>query len=266
MRLFEAKQAFGGLPKKAGIAVLRWSKNVNRPSLSGKTIKLPSYNDVQFFPLLKGKQFLLETDDGVYFGGTDERPFLVELEDVVMNALHKSEEAFFNAIKPRDAKALEKAFGVTAVRQGDWFAVPIPLPWNVISEMLGLAVLKSLLDLTLFNEFIDEDGEDLEESHVPFKIIEPSNAKERAVQLRKTHHRLIAERYIAVVDDGEGEYVEDNGRGDKEDNHDRFSCPLIGEGVLTAPGRRDLALKGPHAFFRTAYLFDPALHSPLCAC
>lgn len=216
MRLFEVEQKLGGLPKKAGVAVLDWKGG--DPTRDGKTIKLPAHEEVQFFPLLDGEQFLLQIPGRerarAFFGGTDEQPFLVELEPSVIVSLRGGEDGFFNAIKPNGAKVLEEAFDTKAVRQGDWFAVPLPLSWKATR---GIAAL------------VEYDP----------KVIEPSNEKERKVQLRGTRHNLLVDRYI-------------NMRGD---NHLR--CTLVGEGLLKAPDHEDRVLKGPHAFFQTAHLVDP---------
>src|SRR3989338_2608130 len=140
MRLFEVEQKFGGLPKKAGVAVLDWKDG--EPTRDGKTINLPAYEEVQFFPLLDGVQLLLQIPRGervrAFFGGTDEQPFLVELEPSVIVSLRNGEDGFFNAIKPNGAKVLEEAFDTKAVRQGDWFAVPLPLSWKATCGMVAL--------------------------------------------------------------------------------------------------------------------------------
>lgn len=218
MRLFEVEQKFGGLPKKAGVAVLNWKGG--EPSREGKTITLPAYDEVQFFPLLDGVQFLVQVpgrDGGrAFFGGTDEQPFLVELNPKVIVSLRGGEDGFFNEIKPNGAKVLEDAFDMKAVRQGDWFAVPLPLSWKAVCGMAAL---------------VEYDP----------KVIEPTNEKEKKVQLRGTRHNLFVERYI-------------NMRGDN-----RLGCTLIGQGLLKAPDHEDRVLKGPHAFFQTANLVDPKM-------
>ncbi|MBI2096463.1 MAG: hypothetical protein HYT43_02425 [Candidatus Taylorbacteria bacterium] len=216
MRLFEVEQKLGGLPKKAGVAVLDWKGG--DPTRGGKTIRLPAYEEVQFFPLLDGVQFLLQIPGRerarAFFGGTDEQLFLVELEPSVIVSLRGGEDGFFNAIKPNGAKVLEEAFDTKAVRQGDWFAVPLPLSWKATCGMAAL---------------VEYDPE----------VIEPSNEKERKVQLRGTRHNLLVDRYIDM-------------RGDN-----RLGCTLVGEGLLKAPDHEDRVLKGPHAFFQTAHLVNP---------
>ena len=110
MRLFEVQQKFGDLPQKAGIAVLNWKGSV--ASRDGKTITLPTHDDeIQFFPLLDGMQFLLQVPSirqitRVFFGGTDEQPFLVEMDSEVITSLRGGEESFFNEIKPKGARVL----------------------------------------------------------------------------------------------------------------------------------------------------------------
>jgi hypothetical protein len=217
MRLFEVEQKFGGLPKKAGIAVLDWK---GRDAIrNGGTIVLPNHEEVEFFPLLNGVQFLLkvsgrERAQQVFFGGTDEQPFLVELEERVIRSLRDGQDSFFNAIKPVGAKVLEDAFDTKAVRQGDWFAVPLPLTWKATTGMAALVEYNPI-------------------------VIEPSNEKERKMQLQETRHNLIVERYIQMR------------------SNNRLGCKLVAEGLLKAPDHKDRLLRGPHAFFQTAHLVNP---------
>lgn len=217
MRLFEVEQQQGSLPKKAGVAAINWKGG---PMREGNTIHLPNHDEVQFFPFLNGEQFLIQSRDVVFFGGTDEQPFLVQLDPQVVTSLRGGEQAFFDTIKPNGAKVLEKAFGTKTVRQGDWFAVPLPFSWEAAGGLVAM---------------MQRD----------FKVEVPSTEKERKIQLRGTRHNLIALRYIALP-------TEEYGR------RNPLNCALIGEGILKAPDHADRELKGPHAFFQTAHLVDPA--------
>lgn len=136
MRLFELNP----LPKKAGMAVLTWGKGL--PRRQEEKITIPEDEETQYFPLQNGEQFLILTPHDhiqrLYFGGTDERPFLVEMEPRVLLTLKQGEKGFYNALKPGGANFCEEKFGTKAVRQGDWFAVPIPLNWGSVHGLFGL--------------------------------------------------------------------------------------------------------------------------------
>ena len=83
MYVFEMKE----LPKSAGKAILEWDKGVKSFSRNKKRIVLPLNQRLSYFPLQEGNQFLayLPRDERreVWFGGTDEEPFLVEMEPEV---------------------------------------------------------------------------------------------------------------------------------------------------------------------------------------
>ena len=213
MRLFELNP----LPKKAGVAVLSWGKGL--PRREGEEITLPEDEEVQYFPLRRGEQFLIvalqkgeygRQDQRLYFGGTDERPFLVEMQPQVLLAPKKGERGFYDAIKPEGAKFCEEKFGTKAVRQGDWFAVPIPLNWDSVHGLLGL----------------------FSEDH---KIV---TKKEKGIPVGGTRHLLIAGQCVAFA-------------------YNHLGCTIIGEGLLRAPDHTDKVLEGPHAFFQTRHLREP---------
>lgn len=141
MRLFEMKE----LPAKAGLAVLEWDKGISRPERDESTIAAPRNAGVEFFALKEGVQFLLlitavgsdQRQQGVYFGGTDEQPFLVELETEAFRAFIEGGEAgFFAALKPKLIKDIEQTYrGREAAerrtkRQGDIFAHALRWPWK----------------------------------------------------------------------------------------------------------------------------------------
>lgn len=141
MRLFE----LDSLPKKAGAATLVWNERAQIASREEEAITLPHDDSVQFFPLQRGEQFLVAVPDNnrrseirLFFGGTDERPFLVEMNPDALLGLKNGEAGFYNAIKPDGAKFCEEKFGTKTIRQGDWFAVPIPLNWYAVHGLLGL--------------------------------------------------------------------------------------------------------------------------------
>ena len=214
MRLFELNP----LPKRAGMAALSWGKGL--PQRNEEEITLPEDEEVQYFPLQKGEQFLILAlhkgdhevvpSQRLYFGGTDERPFLVEMEPKVLLALKRGEKGFYNALKPEGVEFCEQKFGTKAVRQGDWFAVPIPLKWDSVHGLLGL----------------------FSNDH---KIV---TKKEKGIPIGGTRHLLIEGQCVAF-------------------SYHHLGCTIIGEGLLRAPDHEDKILEGPHAFFQMKHLKKP---------
>ena len=175
MRLFEMKE----LPEKAGLAVLDWDNGVSRPQRDEKTIAVPRNGGVEFFPLKEGAQFLLLISDvgswqrqgfrSVYFGGTDEQPFLVELEADAFAAFARGgETAFFTALKPKLIKDVEQTYRDQEAalrrtkRQGDIFAHALRWPWKGLIlhhlKQLGTEVTLKHADVALFGTRHDFRG------------------------------------------------------------------------------------------------------------
>ena len=213
MRLFE----LDSLPEKAGVATIRWDKGI--PLRKEGEIRLPQDDDVQYFPLQRGAQFLVvvpvrddrgRTNPRLFFGGTDERPFLVEMNPDALLGLKKGELGFYDAIKPEGAKFCEEKFGTKAIRQGDWFAVPIPLNWGSVHGLLGLF-------------FPDH------------KVV---TGKEKGISIGGTRHLLIDGQLVTMP-------------------LNRFGCTAIAEGLLRAPDHKDKVLKGPYMLFQTRHLTEP---------
>lgn len=125
-------------PKTAGLATLDyWGRKY--PERKENVIKLPEkgYSLFQLKPDFI--QFLLISDADLsndirhgrryeaWFGGTDEKPFLVKLENNDWkNVWDKG--SFFDVITPRNIKKYVAAFGSDKLkRQGDIFAYPLPV-------------------------------------------------------------------------------------------------------------------------------------------
>jgi|SRR3989338_2935695 len=149
MKLFEIRN----VPKTAGVAKLDFGKrNTNGripPFRAGTVIVLPDNPELELFSLKEGEQFLLRnTVSGSYtketqfwFGGTDESPFLVRLLEQPFNAFQKEgADSFFKALKPGIVIQLEERFHVSARRQGDIFAVPVPKTWEEIRDASSLCL------------------------------------------------------------------------------------------------------------------------------
>ncbi|MBI2673681.1 MAG: hypothetical protein HYX23_00110 [Candidatus Zambryskibacteria bacterium] len=139
MKLFKMRT----VPKKAGMAKLQfgYKGGAHAPPFRESTdIVLPDNPESEFFPLMNGEQFLLRIISGgsetqYWFGGTDERPFLVRLRDEPFRAFQREgDDSFYAALKPEVITKFEQAFRVASKRQGDIFAVPIPHTWDEIQQ------------------------------------------------------------------------------------------------------------------------------------
>lgn len=129
-------------PDRAGIAQLIY-KDIPNPSRKGDIITIPSDN-YGLYILPNTSQFLLLQSGEkkrAWFGGTDEQPFLVELND--MDCYNESlfypmwvRHQFYDEIKPDIIKLYEKKYGIRGtVRQGDFFGYPLPEQrWEKIME------------------------------------------------------------------------------------------------------------------------------------
>ena len=141
LKVYSPSQVY---PDKAGITKLLY-KDVKHPSREDDVITIPKTGYV-FYILQNTSQFLLlqkKKGDGkrVWFGGTDEASFLVELDDGdghygtdYFSMWERNE--FYNSIKPDVIKMYEKKYGVAAtMRQGDFFGYPLPEQrWGKIME------------------------------------------------------------------------------------------------------------------------------------
>lgn len=124
MRLFELPT----LPKRAGKAVLLFEGS-GQPVRNGKEIVLPTHPEGEWFPLKDGTQFLFRPVgySTVWFGGTDENPFLVILRTEPFTTFaRQGEEGFYKYLAP--SSPLPDA--QLATRQGDIFAFRLPWTWK----------------------------------------------------------------------------------------------------------------------------------------
>ena len=143
MRLFEMNR----LPRKAGAAVLEWSdfREVRSPVRNEEVISLPDNPDNEFFWLDGKEQFLVQSYNATYFGGTDEQPFLVQLDPKAFDAFAQGRtKGFYEALKPPQIRELETRFDpMLTRRQGDIFAFPVSRSvaepaeqWQMIDQRL----------------------------------------------------------------------------------------------------------------------------------
>jgi hypothetical protein len=143
VRLYEYKQ----LPEKAGSAIITWDHKAGTPTREQEIITLPKKHNVELFMLKEGQQFLYAAGEQVYFGGTEESPFLARLKPEAVNPLWQlGEEAFFEALKPANIARLERYYRRQAVRQGDIFAMPLQANWK------SIGIVMTLIDRTAFAE------------------------------------------------------------------------------------------------------------------
>ncbi|MEK6888970.1 MAG: hypothetical protein AABW80_02570 [Nanoarchaeota archaeon] len=124
MYVFELKD----VPRRAGEAVLDWDRGVTYPLREKKKIGLPLRKDTEFFSLAGGRQFIVRpsvTERSCWFGGTDEEPFLVEMDVKVAQLYIDSagdEEEFYRTLVPNSVLAMATENDVMYKRQGDIFA------------------------------------------------------------------------------------------------------------------------------------------------
>lgn len=140
MRLAEMKQ----LPPKAGKAILDWNEKV-LPQRNDRHIVLPHSHDVEFFWVVEAVQFLIVShhnngwsrSPSCWFGGTDEEPFLVELQpEVLPTFLKDGWQGFYRALQPPYVATADQK-GQPWLRQGDIFAIQLPLTWEqLLRKML----------------------------------------------------------------------------------------------------------------------------------
>jgi len=121
MHLFEMKH----LPKKADKAHIEWNSEIMFPERTEKMIVLPKNNSTVYYTLQEGRQFLLWTQGKAWFGGTDEEPFLVELQTRAIDnytAAGGDIEIFYNSLVPDNVRKISRETETPYKRQGDIFA------------------------------------------------------------------------------------------------------------------------------------------------
>lgn len=142
MRLFEMDER----PTSFGKAKIEYA-NQSEPSREGNTIAIPEHNYSELFPLAhRGKhdQFLLVMrsagEHGTWFGGTDENPFLVRIDNAPLNEFLKlGEGAFYQSLIQQGIFDLSLAVHRNYVRQGDIFAVPLNMSWFTLCRCFRVA-------------------------------------------------------------------------------------------------------------------------------
>lgn len=216
MLLVELK---GRRPRRAGKAHLEYSDKDIYPGRDGDTIILPSRGDLQLYKLQKDwNQFIARIDySTVWFGGTDENPFLVRIDDLPFTKYCKyGPEGFYQSLLP---ELPEKTYK----RQGDIFACPIPFTWEEILKAYKYIHGWKTLEVA-------EAGPD-----------------ERGGGLFGTRHHLKGVTLSHTVRMPET-FVTSFGSSP--------TWLVLAEGVVVTPDHTDMELKGVHALAQTLHLQD----------
>ncbi len=122
----------GAKRKKFGDAIVECHPEVRTPFRTDNLIMLPALEDYKLIKLPGQQTFFTwnEYQGPGYFGGTDESPFLSHLDWNQVNPIHwkdEGPEGFLNILKPKVTTVLENRLSVRSERQGDWFAIPLPV-------------------------------------------------------------------------------------------------------------------------------------------
>ena len=132
-------------PKEAGKAIIKYSDSVGHPTRKGKVITLPKDGSLELFKLQPDwNQFLVHQGDSIWFGGTDENPFLVRMDYSILNAYLKSPNDFYPSIVPTlMGKVKERFPQMSYRRQGDIFAFPLPYTWEDLEKAFEICYWNS---------------------------------------------------------------------------------------------------------------------------
>lgn len=235
------------IPDKAGLARLRLARDAAEPFREGNVITLPS-TTLTFLPLKKGQQFLAGPGNyswQLFFGGTDEQPFLVQVTPSLREVLEKQgEEAFYQALKPQRVRDYEQRTGRAALRQGDIFAYPCTEWANLNPEN---PEIKRALKLIL--------GVDLEMEKTDTSMSDCRNSPARVFETRHILHGFIWPRW-----QNERWWIQEPGKCQEPQrwNMRPNLDPVYATGVLEAPDHTDLVLEGVHVVTKAVgILGDP---------
>jgi len=160
------------LPQKAGVAILKFVDEADKnewtgrslPVRDGVTIVFPKDPNLEFIPLVEGRQFFVVVPPGrtrknshepaYWFGGTEYGPFLVEMHERPYQVLRREgEKGFYEELKPEIIAGLEEVFGVFAERQGDIFAFPFADSIAELNSIYNLFDLEARVRFSFVSEF-----------------------------------------------------------------------------------------------------------------
>ena len=116
------------------------------PHRDGNLIVLPYEASLELFSLQEHwNQFLVSAYGELWFGGTDENPFLVRMDPRALKEyLMGGPEHFYESIIPQRIIELSRIVGKEYVRQGDIFALPMDFDWETLSKAYSLLSGKEL--------------------------------------------------------------------------------------------------------------------------
>lgn len=213
----------GRRPKRAGKAILEYADgnigSTDYPYRKDDVIVLPNRGDLQLYRLQPGwNQFIARFDySTVWFGGTDENPFLVRIDDRPFSEYcRRGPKGFYESLVP-------PLPGHTYRRQGDIFATPIPFTWDEIVKALQYILGWSAAKAAVAEP--DESSGGLFGTRHHLKGVELSSTI-----------RLPVESVSSYRD---------------------TTFFVIAEGTVKAPDHTDMKLKGVHALAQTLHLHDP---------
>jgi len=209
----------GRRPRKAGKAVLEYSDETNSPYRRGDVIILPEVGNLQLYKLQPGwNQFIARFDySTVWFGGTDESPFLVRIDDRPFSEYCQGGPgSFYKSLVP---ELPERTYS----RQGDIFASPIPFTWEDI--------MKAYRYLHGWN----------------VKAVESGSSSDGGRLFGTRHHLrgLVLDTHVRMPEVSHGTYGPSP------------TWLVLAEGTVVAPDHTDMELKGVHALAQTKHLHDP---------
>lgn len=211
----------GRRPRRAGKAVLEYARGTEWPFRQEGTIVLPERGDLQLYRLQPGwNQFIARFDHStVWFGGTDENPFLVRIDDRPFSEYCRhGPSGFYKSLTP-------ELPGDTYCRQGDIFATPIPFTWEEIVKAY---------------KFIH--GWAVE----PIEFKTDINGR----GIFGTRHQLkglVLDHTVRMPETFVGGFGPNS------------TYLVLAEGTVAAPDHADMELKEIHALAQTRYLRDPQI-------
>jgi hypothetical protein len=137
-----------GVLNKAGLAFIEYDEKVKQPKRVKDLITLPVEGYELFQADESFSQFLflsIAADDynrqlNCWFGGTDELPFLVQLNRYDWKKAW-AKDKFYEEIKPDIIKRFEGLYGPHTKRQGDIFAYELPKELQDFEKLRALVLI-----------------------------------------------------------------------------------------------------------------------------
>ena len=236
------------LPEKAGLAnlhfdsrgVYRFRDNLHLPKPSQEPL-------ADFYLLDSGRQFVLFIDRGRkipmpgsnYFGGTDERPFLVEIRNTLKRVfLNSGEQAFYDALVPPPITYYARRFNTEPVRQGDIWTVPVPFTMDTLAQFIFFLFERNgNIPAVLFSD--------------PSREI--TDLRRGGMLNRPAIRHIVWERFLGTRHQFFGTLLTLVGQID----HSYYGITMA-KGQIIAPDHEPLVTKGPHVVAQTVGLLSPS--------